>query len=253
MSRIVKLSVFLVALAVALPVLAGDDEPGMLARSYVLDVKSGHEAEFLAGVKKQMEWYKKNDESWHWHLWQYETGPDIGSWIFRSPGHTWEDLDARTGRGAEARAHFMEHVSPHLESLSGVIFESLPALSQWPEDYGEVPMVSLYEFRLHYGMADEFFHTIGKIHGAIQESGWPVDYAWGVTRSGSELGTVWLVVPMKGWADMKGPEKQFDAMLEETLDRPDADAIAESMKRCVRESHTSVARFRPDLSYIPAE
>ena len=55
------------------------------------------------------------------------------------------------------------------------------------------------------------------------------------------------------WQYETGPDKQFDAMLEEALGRPDADAIKESMKNCVRESYTSVLRFRSDLSYIPSE
>jgi hypothetical protein len=253
MSRIVKLSVLLVALAVALPVLADDDEPGMLARAYTLKVKSGHQAEFEAGVKKQIEWYEKNNETWHWHLWQLETGEDIGNYVFRSPSHTWADLDARTERGSEARAHFMEHVSPHLDSISGAIGEILPDLSHWPEDIPMVPMVSVYEFSLHYGMVEDFIHTIGKIHEAIQETDWPVDYAWGVTVSGGEVGTMWLVIPLQSWADMKGPDKPFNAMLEEALGRADADAVMVSMRKCVRESHNFVARLRTDLSYMPSQ
>jgi len=254
MSRIVKLSVLLIVLAVALPVLAADDdgEP-VLARAYTLKVKSGHQAEFEAGVKKQVEWYKKNNETWHWHMWQRETGPDIGTYIFRSPSHRWQDLDDRAERGSEARAQFMKNVAPHLDSISGAIGEILPDVSHWPEDFGEVPMVSVYEFNLHYGMAERFMHTIGKIHEAIQKTEWPANYAWGVTVSGGEVGTFWLVIPMKGWTDMQGPDKPFNAMLEEAMGRPDADAIMQAMRECVRESHNSVARLRTDLSYMPSE
>ena len=50
--------------------------------------------------------------------------------------------------------------------------------SHWPEDYGEVPMVSVYTYHLHYGMSERFNEVIGKIHEAILESDWPVHYAW---------------------------------------------------------------------------
>jgi len=253
MSKILKLSVLLVAVAVALPVFAADDEPPTLARSYTLKVTSGHQAEFEAGVKKQMEWYKKHDETWNWHLWQYETGRDIGTYIFRSPSHTWEDFDGRAERGSEARAHFMENVAPHLDSIHGEIGEVLYKVSHWPEDFGDVPMVSVYEFALHYGMTEQFIHTIGKIHEAIEKTEWPANYAWGVTVSGGEVGTFWLVIPMKSWADMKGPDQPFNAMLEEAMGRSDADAIMQSMRECVRESHNSVMRLRTDLSYMPSE
>ena len=42
-------------------------------------------------------------------------------------------------------------------------------------------------------------------------------------------------------------------MIEETLGRQESDAMRAGFRDCVREQHTALARFRPELSYIPSE
>jgi hypothetical protein len=252
MRKITIALISLLALALISPVLADEgQDDGMLARGYYLKAKSGHEKEFEDGLKKQIAWYRENNETWRWHTWQWETGEDFGQYIFRSPGHSWQDMDDRAERSKLARAHFMEVVSPHLESMGAGIGMILPHVSHWPEDLGMAPMVTVYEFNLNYGMSEEFMHTITKIHKAIVDSQWPVHYGWSVTISGGEMPTFWLVMPHASWADMKEPEKPFMAMLEETIGRPEAQSVMASLRECVRVQRSALARFRPELSYTP--
>ena len=247
--RVLSLAV-LATTVLAVPAQA-QEEPGTLARNYYIKVKAGHTADFEEAMKKQIQWYGQNDESWAWHAWQWETGDQAGQFMLRSPGHHWKDLDDRAERTARATAHFQEVVGPHLESLGASIGQILPDVSHWPDDYGDVSMVSVYDFRVHYGMDEDFRETIGQIHEAIGEAKWPVTYAWGVTVSGGEVPNYWLVIPHKSWADMQGPEKPFWEMMEETVGRKDAGAIRASLRDCIKEERRSLARFRPDLSYIP--
>jgi hypothetical protein len=251
MRKLVGLPIVLAMLV--LPAMAADEQPPTLARNYSISVKAGHEAEFEDGMEKQMEWYKKNSETWHWHTWQWETGENTGKYLFRSPGHYWKDMDDRSERTARARAHFQEVAGPHVESMTAGISRVLPTLSNWPAEIGTVPMVSVYELNVHYGMSDEFVHTIGKIHEVLQETDWPVHYAWSTTISGGEMPTFFLVIPHKNWADMQGPDKSLWAMLEETIGRAETDALKASLTKCVREEHTSLARLRPELSYFPEQ
>jgi len=252
MKRITVALISLVVLALVSPVFAeeGQDD-GMLARSYSLKVKPGHAKEFEEGMKKQIDWYKKNNESWHWHTWQWETGENFGHYVFRSPGHNWQDMDDRAERGAMARAHFMEVMSPHLESMSAGIGVVLPQVSNWPEGLGMIPMATVYEFNVRYAMSEEFMHVITKIHEAITKSEWPVHYAWMVTVSGGEMPTFWVVFPHKSWADMAEPETPFRAMMEETIGRQETEAVMAGLRKCVREQHSGLARLRPELSYMP--
>ena len=241
-----------VAMCLVVPAIAQEDPP-TIYRSYSLKVKPGDEADFQAAMKKQLEWYAENNETWEWHMWQWDTGDRFGEYLFRSPGHRWEDMDERSERGARASAHYREVVSPHVESLGSSIGSVLLDVSRWPDDLGRVPLVSVYTFQLNYGMDEAFNNTIAKIHEAIGESEWPLSYAWATTVSGGEAGTYALVIPRRSWADMKGPEKPFWAMMEETIGRRKADAIRADLQKCVREQSSALARFLPDLSYFPEE
>lgn len=241
-----------IAIVAATPALAQDDAP-RIARSYSIDVLPGHGDEFKSAIKEQISWYRQNRESWSWHLWQWETGGKIGAYVFRSPGHTLKDLDDRAERTAHARANFEKMVLPHIDTMKGQIMATLPAVSHWPEDYGEVPMVSVYEYTLHYGMSEEFEHLMKEIHSAIQKSGWPATYAWSVTISGGAMPSYSLVIPHKSYVDMAGPEQPFWEMMDETVGRQAADSLRKRMNACVKEAHSGLARFMPEFSYMPGQ
>ncbi len=253
MQRIMMLVAVQAVLIGGLHAAAADEKEPTIARGYTLKLKAGHEAEFETGMKKQIKWYKDNNETWQWHTWQWETGENTGQYVFRSPGHYWKDLDDRSERTARARAHFDEAVRPHLESMLGRIQKVLPAVSRWPEDADIPPMVSVLKFNVHYGMGEEFVHVIGKINEAIGKTDWDVQYAWVAGVSGTEVPTFWLVVARTSWTDMAGPDKPFWTMLEDVLGRAESSALKERLVNCVREEHSALARFRPELSYIPTK
>lgn len=253
MSRTTTALFALIVCAMIASPLAAQGKPPTVAIGYTLEVLPGHQAQFEAAIKQQVDWYKKNGETWQWHTWRIDTGEDFGKYVFRSPAHYWKDMDDRAERGARARAQFMEVVRPHLASISSGISAVLPSISRWPESDEMFPMVSVWEFKVHYGMAEEFAHTIGRIHEAIEKAAWPVHYAWLTVVSGGEVPTFLLVVPRKNWADMEGPEKEFRVMLDETMGHAGADEVLASLARCVRQQTAMLATFQPDLSYFPPD
>ncbi len=254
MSRILmRLAASMVIVLIVADVRADDEEQPTISRDYRIKVKNGHEAAFEAGMSKQIEWYKQNDESWHWHTWQWETGDHTGEYIFRSPGHDWKDMDDRGERAVQARAQFHQVAMPHVDVLQSSLVRGLPKVSHWP-DTGDVPaMVTVYTYQVHFGRGEEFMHLLEKMQKAILETGWDVEYAWLSAVSGTESGTYYLVIPHKNWADMEGPEKPFWKMMEETVGRTEAQLIREGLVKCVKSQKSALARFRPELSYMPAD
>ena len=253
MSRTRMLAVVLAVTFAVIPVAAQGESPPPIARDYDLNVKMGHEADFVAAMKKQVEWYRKNDETWSWHTWQWETGEKAGQFVFRSPGHHWSDMDDRDERAAEARSHFLDNVGPHLESMSANISALMPDLTRWPGTEATAAFVSIHEFNLHYGKAEKFVNILGKFHDAIVDADWPVHYAWLARVSGGEVPTFILAVPHDSWADMKGPDEHFNSMLEDVMGRLDARELLAEFDGCVKRQTVSLARLRPDLSYMPEE
>ena len=63
MRRLIALSAVLVISTLVIPVIAQEDPP-TISRGYSLKVKLGNEVNFEAAMKKQLAWYKQNNETW---------------------------------------------------------------------------------------------------------------------------------------------------------------------------------------------
>lgn len=249
-----KHTVSMVGLAIALSgSSAAQETEANIAISYDLDVKMGQQGEFEAAIKEQISWYHRNNETWQWHTWQWVTGENVGGYVFRSPGHTLADFDARSERTERARENFFTVVAPHLNSMQGTMMAVKPQISDWPETLGEMQLVTVYRYQLNYGMAQEFEHAIKRIHEAIQEADWGIKYTWVAKMNGGEMPGYALVIPHKDFQDMAPPDKPFWKMLDEQLGRTESDALRAALLKCVSKQESGLARFRADLSYMPDE
>ncbi len=250
-----RTGMFLVVLSLlllALPVLA-QDEPGTLARGFFLTIKPGMTQQFEEAYKQHIAWHRQQNDTWTWHTWQYETGAQLGQYVVRTPGHHWEDFDAHAEFNAADAADFFAGPGQYVGSASSVFSRLLPKVSRWPEGDAIPAFVEVLTFRLRYGSGREFNYAIKKVTEAINKSDWPVHYAWLTTLRGGEFGTYILVLPHENWADFKEPEKPFEAMLEEVYGRVEADKVLKAFTKAVRSESSQIARFRPDLSYMPGQ
>ncbi len=250
-----RTGIFLVMLSLlllALPVLA-QDEPGTLARGFSLTIKPGMAQQFEEAYKQHIAWHRQQNDTWEWHTWQYETGERLGQYLVRTPGHHWEDFDAHAEFSAADTADFVAGAGQYVASVSSTFSRVLPKVSRWLEGDARPAFVEVLTFRLRYGASGEFNYLIKKINEAINKSDWPVHYAWLTTVSGGKLGTYTLVLPRKNWADFKEPEKPFPAMLEGVYGRVETDKLLKAFSKSVLSESSQIARFRPDLSYIPGQ
>ena len=252
MHRIAVSFVVVSVLLLALPAMA-QDEPGTLARAFFLTIKPGMTQQFEEAYKQHIAWHRQQNDTWEWHTWQYETGERLGQYLVRTPGHHWEDFDAQAEFSAADTADFSAGAGQYVSSTSSTFSRLLPKVSRWPEGDAMPAFVEVLTFRLRYGASREFNYAIKKINEAINKSDWPVHYAWLTTVSGGQLGTYILVLPHKNWADFKDPEKSFPAMLEEVYGRVEAGKVLKALTKSVLSESSQIARFRPDLSYIPGQ
>ena len=250
MKRSIALSLVLFIFALAAPAMAGDEDQGQLAISYMLQPKDGHESQFEEALKKQVAWYAEQNDQWTWTCWQWITGENFGKYIFRSGGHHWADWDTRGDLSAKAWNHFVEHGKPHVATMTSSINTGFDKISQWPEDYGEVPYVSVINFHIKMGKSRDFFNLLERIHKTVVKAEWPEPFWWSTTVSGGKMGVYTLVLPYKNWADMDEPETPFWKMMEKTAGRGEADSIRQGFIDCVEKQTSALAMFRPELSYI---
>lgn len=227
-------------------------EPGTLARTYFVKAKPSMVQQFEAAYKRHIAWHRQQRDTWTWHTWQVETGEQFGQYVIRTPGHHWEDFDARGEFNAADEAHWVANVAQYVESVSSTIVAYRPDLSRWPE--GEIPaLASVFQFHLNYGGSQEFDYAIKKIYQAIEKSHWPGHYSLLSVVSGSEVPTSIVVIPHRNWAAMKAPEKPLWTMIEEVYGRQEAQRLRDLFAKTVHCERSFMVRFRSDLSYQPAE
>ena len=90
-----RIGIFLAVVSVlllALPVVAQEDS-GNVAEVVCNKVQPGKNSQFEEGVKKHLDWHRRQNDSWTWVAWQVITGEDTGTYCWGTFGHNWEDFD----------------------------------------------------------------------------------------------------------------------------------------------------------------
>ncbi len=107
-------------------------------------------------------------------------------------------------------------------------------------------------FLLKPDAVEAFKDAIKKINDAIGKSNWPISYEWYELQDGGEGPHYVLLIYMKGWADLAGPNPSFPEMLEKAVGRHDAEFLMHGVDKNVKREWTETIRYRADLSYVPA-
>ena len=251
MRKFVFCFVFAAMLFLTAAVIA-EEKPGTVAKSYFVKIKPGMEQKYEEAFKHHLNLHREVKDTWAWHTWVIVNGEDLGVYITRTPGHHWEDFDARAEFEKKDAADFQAGAGQYVQSMSSIFVEYMPEISRWPEG-GTVPaLASVHRFHLKYGRYKKFLYVIKKIHEAIEKENWSLRYAWLALVNGGDHPTFTLVIPHEKWADMKGPEKPLWEMMEQVYGRQEAERLQKSLGKTIHRETSLIARFRPDLSYQPA-
>jgi hypothetical protein len=241
---------FLVALAavgVALPWSQVTAQP--VARSYWFTPSPGQVAAFEQALTAHAAWRKQAGDPWSWEIYQVVNGERLGTFVARSGGHAWADLDAYdSGFGPKGSQRFGADVAPHLASESSVITVLDTAHMIRPDKPEGYAMVEMVTFHLKADQVQAFDRAIDRVHKAILASKWPVHYAWEMPISGGRGEDRFLAIFHPSWADFEPTEPSMEAMLSEQLGPDQAMELFRSMAGSYWETTSMVLRYRPDMS-----
>ncbi len=247
-----RIGIFLAVVSVlllALPVVAQEDS-GNVAEVVCNKVQPGKNSQFEEGVKKHLDWHRRQNDTWTWVGWQVITGEDTGTYCWGTFGHNWEDFD-NPGVPPEAdSADYQSTVAPYVQSTEASFWTNLPKVSRPAE--GQAAMDSVIFVHTRYGTAEKFNHLVGEFHKAIEKTNMPWNYEWYALVSGGNVGTYALVLPRPNFAAFNPTGKPFPEMLEEAYGKAGADALLAKWRKVVKSENSELSRNRPDLSYIPA-
>jgi hypothetical protein len=222
-----------------------------IARVYQFKPKQGMSAGFQSAFSQHVEWRKQNGETWNWSTFEVINGDEVGTFIVRSGSHTWPDFDAYdAGFGPRGSENFSATVLPLVDWYTNSIASTDTTNVRWPEVDPGFLLFQTVTYHLKPDHMQQFWQGIGKFHQAIEQTDYPVNYAFTIPENGGKGPTVTLVLPYKSWAEFAGPDQPMDAMMVEVYGEEEAMAIFTEFASCYTAVESAVLRFRPELSVI---
>lgn len=249
-----RLTASLTTLMLGLVMLAGTAQAQNLARSHTFTPKQGMGAQFETAFKQHIELRKAEKDPWAWAVLTYETGPNIGSYLVRSGGHSWADFDAYEQESAfrtKVMAHWNTVVRPLIEEVSSAIIVTDTTMANWPSDWDKINFVTLTTYRVPPAMRGQFFDHIKIAHTNLMAGGWPNYYGWSWPVSGGTSSEVTVAGFHENWADMAAPSPSFGEIMTKALGEKKMKEWGDGFVKTFARVDNVTLRWRKDLSVMP--
>ena len=250
--RAIRCLIIVVALVFAAqPLMAQDEGPGLITKSFKVVVKFDRFLQFEDAYRQHLQWHQKNNDPWAWHTWQIVNGEDLGQYLMLSHGHRWHDFDFASAMRESEWADFYTHIAPHLTSMSSSLETFEPTISNWPAELDRPGLVEMSSFELTYDGFRAFRQAITRIHKAVVEKDPERHFAWFTTVNGSNGPEMTLAIPHADWASFGAEEKPLWSLIEEAYGPDEVTALQKAIGNSIRSQKTFVIDYREDLSYQP--
>ena len=243
----------LITLAPAFPALA----QGNVTQIVNQTPKPGMSKQYEAARKKHFTWHKAQKDTWPWFTWQVMSGENTGSYIVGTFQHAWKDFDGRDAFFQADLADSEAVIGPTVaHSLVRYYIERADlSLSPSTPTSTPAPMIAISGFLLKPELVNEFIDTVKKINEGIKKTNYPQagPSRWYQLVNGGETPLMVLVGDRATFAAFQPNDKTLDAMMEEAYGKEQGAAILASGRKAIRTTTVTMAKYRPDLSYIPAK
>ena len=231
---------------------SGRAEVASVARVVFLTAKPGIKAQFEEAIKKQMDWRRDQKDDWRWVVWEYVSGEECCRYAVATFGHKWEDFDR-----AKVTPWIEDVQQGALAALSSTpplvqYFDHLKEVSSAGSDREPLALVELVSYQLHFGKSVQFFSVLRKFQEALSKAEWPGRYEWLELLTGGEIPLFLLLLPRANWAAFETREGVFEDLLQKAYGKRATIALLDRFSSAVKSQRRSVARLRPDLSYVPS-
>lgn len=188
-------------------VIADDHSPQVIADSWVMVPKAGHQDKFEAALKAHLDYRKENGDTRNWQTYQPVTGGNLNRYIVRFCCEPWAKQDEYVAwSNKNMSEHFAKNVAPHVETYMHNFTETDMKNSNWPAGT-KANYVGVTEFKMKPGKYSDSVATIEQMSNLAKEKKWPRNWAWSYPVGGEEA---WLLAtPFESYADMAPMEQSF--------------------------------------------
>ena len=217
--------------------------------------KAGMTVQYEQGRKQKADWHKQQKDPQPLYVFETMSGDNTGTYLVARLGQHWADMDKPAIPDQADTDEFNKVIGNYVQSVADRYYEFLPKLSN-PDTStgGPAKFDELVTFHIRHDKTADFRASLAKVAEAVQKTKWPVHYEFYELVNGGVLGTFVLAEPRASWADFEERPniKPFHDMLREAFGPGEGDSVFDRVEGAIDSEYIEILKFRPDLSYIPA-
>lgn len=245
------LVVIVICLAASLAV-SQAQSPASVCEIHVNKLKPGMTSQYEQARAKHMAWHKSQNDSWSWAVWEITTGENTGNYLVGTCGHEWKDFDGRDKFQVADSANANSTIGPYLAAETMAYYVQRTDLGPATSPGPPPPYLHVLHFFVKPEGVNDFTDAVKKVGAGIAKTNFPAGRVnWYSLASGGRGPEFVLVFEYKSIAEMQGPGKTLDAMMQEAYGEQGA-AVLATLRKAYYSTYSELLHFRPDLSYMPA-
>ena len=239
----------LLYLILLLPFVAISQEiPSFLLNLSEITVKSGHNAQFVEGVKSWKKCYKDNDGKDEWSMWRRVQGEGT-VYTMTSTMANWAEMDDDNDpAGKECRMIVVNLIMPHVKSVHYNIARSIPDFSRstaMPED---TKLVWVYNVKT--SNSTSFKECVGELTSALKKAEGDSRGIWYSLQGGApEIADYFIGIPFKNFADLDVDRDGVWKIYEKTNGKAKADALRAKIRASISSDWSYMYNLSEELSF----
>jgi len=227
---------------------AQSDEPGTVAKLWIIKPKADAADKFEQALARYVEWRRKNNDPWHWDVYVQVDGADAGTYYARSGGHQWADFDRYEEFDRKSEVQWNATVAQYVASAQSSLSEEMPTLSNFPSDATGYRLFTVISYDLKPGHAEDFNQAMKTIVDILRGAQWPHHWAVINAITGPSLPAAVLVIPHKNWADMAEPDPNVFEAVAAKVGQAGAEQMFDAVSSSVRTSQSGVLASLPQFT-----
>jgi hypothetical protein len=206
-------------------------------------------------AKQKAAWHKQQNDPLPLLVWETMSGDDTGTFLVGRFNQKWADYDKPAVTDEADLAEFQKVVGGHVDSITTRYYNYLSKVSNETLGASPAKFSEILTFEVRPGKDSEFHSAIDRIYDATMKTKWDVHYGWYELANGGVTGTYVLSLSHKSWAEFDDDPsvKPFRDMLKDAFGQPEADSIVARLDDSIGRETSTIIRFRPELSYLPAK
>lgn len=212
-----------------------------------ITVKSGHNAQFIEGVKSWKKCYVDNEGKDKWNMWQRMQGEGT-VYTLTSTMAKWAEMDDDNDpAGKECRMQVVNLIMPHVKSVHYNIARSMPDYSRstgMPEDTGLV-----WVYNVKTKNSTDFREVVGEITSALKKAEGDSRGTWYNTVGGSpEVADYFVGIPYKNFAALDVDRDGAWKVYEKANGKVKTDALRAKFRASVSSDWSYIYTLNKELS-----